>query len=248
MAPCIHNTTYHAHPSHMISVSHTLSSDWVILVKRRRQAVSTSTSCSSMTTVAVQSPRSGGGKNRWSVSAVLRPSKILWSWLIGQVRLGEVRTEWPCVWTWLNRCPCETTLLINTKLFAYAIHPGTVKGLFLSDYIPKKNQPISTKKQGRFQQMQNFGSQGSQIWDCVILSRGEKICQRYVSIVVKSAHYLKGSQICHPAAQIFSINLQIVSINHNCKMTWKCWVNWKSNKVWKLETELLLKTLFMNNS
>ena len=138
MAPCIHNATYRAHPSHMISVSHTLSSDWVILVKQRRQAVSTSTSCSSMTTVAVQSPRSGGGKNRWSVSAVLRPSRILWSWLIGQVRLGEVRTEWPCVWTWLNRCPCETTLLINTKLFAYAIHSGTVKGPFLFQIISSK--------------------------------------------------------------------------------------------------------------
>ena len=42
-------------------------------------------------------------------------------------------------------------------------------------------------------------------------------------IVVKSAHQLKGSQICHTVALIFNINLLIFSLNQ-LQDDMKCWV------------------------
>ena len=73
-------------------------------------------------------------------------------------------------------------------------------------------------------QIVNLGSQGSQILEFVddkfvnpeIL--GWQICEPHVGIVVRSAHHLKSSQICHQVGRIFNINLLIESAKYFMKI------------------------------
>ena len=58
---------------------------------------------------------------------------------------------------------------------------------------------------------------------------GWQICEQHVGIVVKSAHQLKGSQICHPVARIFNIYLLIIPLIWITKWHGSAEYFWKRN-------------------